>query len=69
MERCASPLQDEVFDVVADPFETENLFNDTAYAGVVAALQFTLEAWRDLALPVEEYPSLLNATQDILEAS
>lgn len=64
--------QDEVYDLIADPYETKNLVGMPAYLGVVTALDERLASWAELALPFEDprmIPTLAEYAGQVLEVS
>lgn len=64
--------QDEVFDLIADPFETNNLAGMPEHSGVITALDEILARWAELAFPFQDpdtMPSLVEHAAEMLEVS
>lgn len=61
--------QDEIFDLTADPYETNNLADLPEYAGVATFLDETLASWVDVSYPYLQYPTLVEKAEELLEVS
>lgn len=61
--------QDEIFDLVADPSESNNLAHMPEYADVAAFLNDTLKSWVEVSYPLLKYPTLVDRASELLEVS
>lgn len=59
--------QDEVYDLVMDPYEERNLAGVPEFAEVEAFLSKALARWRSASYPELEYPTLVERAAELLE--